>query len=79
KEAIYTQNPGTDIKYRELRTPAQISAQSKQAASPPSEALPSKDGAPAPDAQTGASPKADAQTGASPKADAQTGASPKAK
>lgn len=79
KEAIYTQNPGTDIKYRELRTPAQISAQSKQAASPPSEVLPSKEGAPAPDAQTGASPKADAQTGASPKADAQTGASPKAK
>lgn len=72
KEAIYTQVPGTDIKYRELRTPEQISTQRKQAASLPDEQASTEAtsaGQPTPtDAQTGASPKADAQTGASPKA-----------
>lgn len=72
KEAIYTQVPGTDIKYRELRTPEQISTQRKQAASLPdeqasTEATSARQPTPT-DAQTGASPKADAQTGASPKA-----------
>ena len=73
KEAVYTQNPGTDIKYKELRTPDQIKQQQKcdTAAIYP-------DGVPAniPQAQQ---PAADATTGASPKADATTGASPKAK
>ena len=80
KEAIYTQNPGTDIKYRELRTPEQIASQSKGA---PAEMAGMTNGAVAPAAAdnsaNAAPPATDAKTGASPKADAQTGASPKAK
>ena len=73
KEAVYTQNPGTDIKYKELRTPDQIKQQQKcdtTAIYP--------DGVPVILPQ-GQRPAADATTGASPKADATTGASPKAK
>ena len=70
KDAIYTQNPGTDIKYKELRSKEQIAMQQKQAATAP--------GKPA-DSTAAAQPKTDANTGATPKADAHTGASPKAK
>ncbi|MBO4593061.1 MAG: PD40 domain-containing protein [Bacteroidaceae bacterium] len=70
KEAIYGQNPGTDIKYRELRTPQQIVKQYNNKV----KVEDSTGGLQRPDQRT-----TDAQTGASPKADAQTGASPKAK
>ncbi|MBP5361274.1 MAG: PD40 domain-containing protein [Bacteroidaceae bacterium] len=73
KDAVYTQNPGTDIKYKELRTPDQIKEQQKYdtvAIYP--------DGVPA-TLPPGTKPATDANTGASPKADAATGASPKAK
>ena len=70
KDAIYTQNPGTDIKYKELRSKEQIAMQQKQAATAP--------GKPA-DSTAAAQPKTDANTGATQKADAHTGASPKAK
>ena len=81
KDAVYNQNPGTDIKYKELRTQEQIKRQ-KEADAKTAD-IPDNSGntatEQAPDAKTGASPKADANTGASPKADANTGASPKAK
>lgn len=70
KDAIYTQNPGTDIKYKELRSKEQIAMQQKQAATAP--------GKPA-DSTAAAQPKTDANTGATQKADAHTGASQKAK
>ena len=70
KEAIYGQNPGTDIKYGELRTPQQIVKQYNNKV----KVEDSTGGLQRPD-----QPTTDAQTGASPKADAQTGASPKAK
>ena len=73
KEAVYTQNPGTDIKYKELRTPDQIKQQQKCDTTSIY-----ADGVPA-NIPQGRQPAADATTGASPKADATTGASPKAK
>lgn len=72
KAAIYEQNPGTDIKYRELRTPEQIISQSKAAivhtadvTTPAGDANPP---AAVPDASSGATKRADASSGASPKA-----------
>ena len=72
KEAIYNQIPGTDIKYRELRTAEQIAAQAKPSSAPAPDNAAIVSDTPAPadatDAHTGATPRADASTGASPKA-----------
>ena len=84
KDAIYTQLPGTEVKYKELRTPEALAAQRAQDAydmkvtldgfnnSANSGAADNQQGG-APDATTGASPQADksgvdANSGASPQA-----------
>lgn len=78
KEVVYGQNPGTDIKYKELRTPEAISEQ--KARNSQSKLLHSGDSRYTPEERKDTFPsQTDAVTGATKRADATSGATPKAK